>query len=210
MDATSKEPNVLDAINAEGTTRDSLKEANKKLDEISKELNSYLETKRAFFPRFYFISNDDLLDILSTTKDPLKVQDHLNKCFEAIEKVNFDEKQRITAMQSAEKEEVQFLEMIDVNEGAKKGNVELWMGELESAMFKTMWDITKKSLQAYAKMERTEWVRGWPGQVVLGVSQVYWTTGVEEAFEEGKKRSMQDYTDKLGDQIQDIVKMVRG
>jgi len=106
MDATSKEPNVLDAINAEGTTRDSLKEANKKLDEISKELNSYLETKRAFFPRFYFISNDDLLDILSTTKDPLKVQDHLNKCFEAIEKVNFDEKQRITAMQSAEKEEV--------------------------------------------------------------------------------------------------------
>jgi dynein heavy chain len=52
---------------------------------------------------------------------------------------------------------------VDVNEGPKKGNVDIWMGELEQVMFKTMKGITKASIQEYAKKPRTEWVRNWPG-----------------------------------------------
>uniref|UniRef100_A0A8C3J240 Dynein axonemal heavy chain 6 n=1 Tax=Chrysemys picta bellii TaxID=8478 RepID=A0A8C3J240_CHRPI len=76
------------------------------LDQIQKCLEAYLESKRVIFPRFYFLSNDELLEILAQTRNPQAVQPHLRKCFDSISKLEFVFTNDILAMLSPEGERV--------------------------------------------------------------------------------------------------------
>lgn len=68
-----------------------LSEMSVKLEEIQKALDMYLETKRQIFPRLYFLSNDDLVEILGQSQNPKAVQPHLKKCFDNIKSLHLNE-----------------------------------------------------------------------------------------------------------------------
>ena len=68
------------------------------------------------FPRFYFIGDDDLLEILGQSKNPEVIQTHLKKLFAGIHSVVFSEDSKfIKAMQSIEKEVVPLLNPVEVS-----------------------------------------------------------------------------------------------
>ena len=54
------------------------------LNQIQKPLNEYLDGERAKFARFYFIGDDDLLEIIGNRKDPKAMNRHLSKMFAGI------------------------------------------------------------------------------------------------------------------------------
>ncbi|CAH8660135.1 unnamed protein product [Schistosoma rodhaini] len=204
MTETALNPNCLIATNQKDMFK-RLNDAYLLLEEIQKGLNDYLEKKRLYFPRFFFLSNDELLEILSETKDPQRVQPHLKKCFEGISRLIFAEQQEIIGMTSAESESVPFVTKI--HPAKAKGMVEKWLLQVEDVMLSSLRKVIADSVHAYPDILRKKWVLDWPGQVVICVSSIYWTKEVQESIENNQ---LNEYHHKCNQQIDDIVQLVRG
>ena len=195
--------NVL-AICEDPQLKEDFSECNSDLDLVQKGLKDYLESKRAVFARFYFLANDDLLLILSQTKDVQNVRPHLRKVFENLADVHFNPDNTISAMFSVENERIEFIE--DVN--PKDKGVEFWMGDVENMMIESVRHVLKKSIDEYSQNPRTEWIKQHPGQCVLNGSQVHWTKEVEDSFAKGLE-GVKEYFKKLQEQLLDTVTLVR-
>ena len=204
MEKCLKNPEVL-VVCSDEELQKNLVEANKLLDLVQKGLNDYLETKRLAFPRFYFLSNDELLEILSETKDPLRVQPFLKKIFEGINKIKFEDDLEVTAMISEEGENVPFKTTFNPKNAG--GNVEKWLIECEDSMRESIADVTKKSFEDYTNSVREDWVVKWPGQAVICVDSMYWTSEVAEAIGKGE---LKEYADLCTENLLKIVGKVRG
>jgi dynein heavy chain len=68
MQSTYDVPKAITAGTVQGR-KTKLAKHNSTLDKIQKSLEDYLETKRHEFPRFYFLSNEELIDILANAAD---------------------------------------------------------------------------------------------------------------------------------------------
>ena len=149
---------------------------------MQKQLESYLETRRQQFPRFYFISNDELLAILANSKSLANVQPHLRKLFEAIYALEFQDKD-IKAMLSPEGERVP----LGMNLKAR-GSAEVWLPALEGDMVKSLRRYMKRGVTDYERMARRDWVLDKFAQVVCTVGQIAWTRGCEQAISDKNSR----------------------
>jgi len=82
-------PHILECVQDSGQLFGHLQHAIERLDEIQKNLARFLEKKRLAFPRFFFLGNDELLEILAESRDPTMVQQHLPKSFEGMHTLVF-------------------------------------------------------------------------------------------------------------------------
>ncbi|XP_036957739.1 dynein heavy chain 1, axonemal isoform X2 [Acanthopagrus latus] len=180
-----------------------LKKCNALMEQVQRGLSEYLETKRQSFPRFYFLSDDELLEILSQTKDPAAVQPHLLKCFENIAQLQFQSDLQITHMYSGEGEEMKLVLPV-----WPTGNVEDWLRDVETSMKATLRNNIDRSLRVYPEQPHAEWVLLWPGQVVIAGCQVFWTAEVSKALEQGNLANR--LYPQLQTQLGDLVQLVRG
>ncbi|XP_050529641.1 dynein axonemal heavy chain 3 isoform X2 [Daktulosphaira vitifoliae] len=201
---TANKRKVLEAT-AYSNMLQSLQNCSVMFEQIQKGLNEYLEKKRLFFPRFFFLSNDELLEILSETKDPLRVQPHLSKCFEGIAKLNFSKNVEIVGMISEDGEIVGFNGIIYPADA--KGLVEKWLIQVETFMIQSISEIISNATREYQFSQRDKWVLMWPGMVVLCAATINWTAEVENAI---SRKTLAVYFDQSNQQIEDMVRLVRG
>ncbi|KAM6297472.1 dynein axonemal heavy chain 17 [Aegotheles albertisi] len=206
-------PNVVEATNKPGLYH-RLEALQGRLALCEKALAEYLETKRLAFPRFYFVSSADLLDILSNGNEPAEVSRHLPKLFDSLAKLKFktssDKKPLKVALGMFSSDE----EYVPLDaECHLSGQVEVWLNRVLASMRSTLRHLIPEAVVTYEEKPREQWVFDYPAQVALTCSQIWWTTEVGIAFsrlEEGYESAMKDYNKKQINQLNALISLLIG
>ncbi|XP_026741363.1 dynein heavy chain 10, axonemal [Trichoplusia ni] len=209
---TAKRLNVVDCCTMSGRLEEFIN-LGIGLQKCQKSLNDYLDSKRRIFPRFFFISTDELLSILGSSECTC-VQEHMIKMFDNIRALDLyvDHSNRPVAakMISAEAEVMDFRKVVYT-----EGRVEDWMNLVLNEMRNTNKFITKKAIFYYGKnwkVPRTEWILEYQGMVCLAANGVWWTAETEETFiriRKGNKRAMKEHLAQQNEQLDGLVVKVR-
>nr|XP_054596285.1 dynein axonemal heavy chain 11 [Nothobranchius furzeri] len=213
MSDSAKTKNVIEATN-KPYLFEKLEDLQQRLALCEKALAQYLETKRIAFPRFYFISSTDLLDILSKWSRPREVTVHLAKLFDSMSDLEFsqsedlDNPKRAIGMYSKEREYVSFQ-----NECFCNGPVETWLGSLEESMKESVRGHLFDAVSVFEDKPREQWILEFPAQVALTGSQIWWSNDMELVFrrlEEGFESALKDYNKKQVSQLNVLVGLLLG
>lgn len=192
-----------------------LDQNNKSMEEIQRNLEAFLEKKRQDFPRFFFLSNDELLQILAAAQDIHKVEKHLSKIFENIVKLKLGEdmnSNQIYSFISGENEIVKFISNIKIR---TEENVEYTLKEIESRMYETLrrkFSVIYNDYD-YVGVDRKEWVLSEIGQVITSISQIIWTEITENFIndmEMSRGLALNEWLDTLIEQLKEITELIRG
>jgi dynein heavy chain 1 len=188
MRKVSYKPNILEVAALPNLAKQ-LEQQFDLLNKIQKALGEYLERQRQLFSRFYFVGDEDLLEIIGNGADPNKVQRHFSKMFAGITSVKTEENVGLTSMISREGEVVNFETPILV---ASDSRVDTWLLNTEYQMQFSLASSLQKSLalmtELGAKVQAEpyfQWTDPLPAQTCILSTEVAWSQGVEKALAAG-------------------------
>eukprot|EP00127_Corallochytrium_limacisporum_P003948 Clim_evm33s155 gene=Clim_evmTU33s155 len=160
------------------------------IHKIQKALGNYLERERSRCSRFYFVGDEDLLEIVGNgSSDITKIQRHFRKMYAGIHSLTYDANARaILGMESREGEKVAFSDPIALD---RHPAIHQWLGKVEEQMCQTLASLLGKAVTTLndvvsnANEELEQWLESYPAQVINIAFQVRWTDLVEAALEAG-------------------------
>ena len=212
MKKVNKSPFVLDILNIPGVQKN-LERLADLLTKIQKALGEYLEKERSSFPRFYFVGDEDLLEIIGNSKDIRRVMKHLKKMFAGISTLQLDEDEStLLGFASREGEEVAFRQPILLKDFPKIND---WLAKVESEMQLSLAQLLS---QAVAELRGffavgnevsvdtlLTWIDTYPAQLVVLAVQVAWTDLVETGIAGGSLNDVLSLVSKTLDLLADTV-----
>jgi dynein heavy chain 1 len=194
MKKVNKSPFVLDVLNLTGIQKN-LERLADLLTKIQKALGEYLEKERSSFPRFYFVGDEDLLEIIGNSKDIRRVMKHFKKMFAGISTLLIDDDEtQLLGFASREGEEVMFRSSIALKDYPRIND---WLAKVESEMRLSLAYLLSKAvaeLKAVFNPNAGEdalngllgWISSYPAQLVVLAVQTAWTDLVEHAIPANK------------------------
>ncbi len=151
------------------------------LERCQKALADYLEEKRSRMPRFYFIGDDDMLEILGQAKNPLVIQSHLKKLFQALYKVGFSpDNTKIIEMYSSYGEKVDLKKPVVITDA-----VEEWLDDLSAEMNNTLECLMVECFKQVCS-DKVEYEH-FPSQILDKSEELKFVKDCERAIGEGAK-----------------------
>ncbi|GAB1610879.1 dynein axonemal heavy chain 5 [Argonauta hians] len=199
-------PNIVTCCVGDDILSQQLPYLLEQLEMCQRSLTGYLEKKRLIFPRFFFVSDPSLLEILGQASDSHTIQSHLLSIFDNIKYVKFDEKHydKILQIFSSENESVSLDETVQA-----QGNVEIWLGELLRVSRHSLHGVIRNSYFAVfdPMFKLIEFENSYPAQVGLLGLQMLWTKDSEEALGRARvdKKAMPQTNDRFGEILNELI-----
>uniref|UniRef100_A0A8C3ASK7 Cytoplasmic dynein 1 heavy chain 1 n=1 Tax=Cyclopterus lumpus TaxID=8103 RepID=A0A8C3ASK7_CYCLU len=188
MKKVSKSPLVMDVLNIQGVQR-SLERLADLLGKIQKALGEYLERERSSFPRFYFVGDEDLLEIIGNSKNVAKLQKHFKKMFAGVSSILLNEDNTVVlGISSREGEEILYKTPVSITDHPK---INEWLTLVEKEMRVTLAKLLAESVTEVTSFNKgtavdlsqyINWIDSYQAQLVVLSTQIAWSENVEFAL----------------------------